>query len=195
MTIPIEERVKSTLAPFENDLAQIPLEAFQGWIESSEYKYTNHPRIKTNIIWGRMIYLARQKFGQRPEIRFKEHYGTVSIIVEGLEHSVLFRLKKANKKGISRNVQTKLSDAFHDHGQRNLFDALDPDRVEVVYVLNNLGTKVDDIRVVGRSGKLLVWSYSIMPEAETIEVPIIPSGLETEIIPVHKTDDIVTIKQ
>jgi hypothetical protein len=193
MTTPSMERVKSTLSPLEADLAQIPLDAFQGWLESSEYKYTNHSRIKTNIIWGRMVYLARKKFGDRPDIRFIEHYGTVSIVVDGLEHRVLFRLKKADKRGISKNVQTKLSNAFHDHQQRGLFGYLDPDRIEVVYILNNLGTKVQDIRVVGRNGKLLAWSYSILPQAEIVESTATSFDIEPEIATIRDKKDLVKV--
>lgn len=174
MPIPDQEKVRETLKPIESDLAQIPVLAFQGWLQSPDYVYSgNHPRIRANLIWGRMIHHARALFNGKDGITFIFHHNTVSIKVDGLGHAVLFRYKKADKTGKSRNIQTNLSDAYHDHSHRYLFDDMfDPDRIEVVYILNKLSTAIEDIRIVGRNGKHLAWFYSIMPEADVVTLPI-----------------------
>jgi hypothetical protein len=101
------------------------------------------------------------------------HHNTASIKIIGFNHDVLFRYKKADKKGISRTVQTRLSDAYHDHGKEYLFDGMsDPDRIEINYILNNLATKIQDVRVTARDKKKIVWSYSIMFKADVINMPI-----------------------
>ncbi|MBM4275927.1 MAG: hypothetical protein FJ134_15930 [Deltaproteobacteria bacterium] len=180
MAIPNMEKVQFTIKPFESTLANIPRQALRDYLKSHLNKVTNHPRVKSNSIWGYMVYYARKAFGENPNFQFIEHYGTVSIVIDGLNHQVLFRLKKADKRGVSRNIQTKLSDAFYDHNQRYIFPEIDPDRIEVVYIIDNLGIKIEDVKVVGRNGKQVVWSYSIMQKAKVIKSPVTSS---TQAIP------------
>jgi hypothetical protein len=170
MPIPDQIKVHETLTAIEFKLAQIALLAFQGWLKCPDYLYSgNHPRIRANIMWGRMIHIAREFFDGTPGIEFFYHHNTVSIKVDGLSHAVLFRYKKADRTGKSRNIQTVLSDAYHDHSIRYLFDDMfDPDRIEVVYILNKFGSAIEDVRIVGRNGKHLAWWYSIMPEADIL---------------------------
>lgn len=183
MSIPSQEKCKSTIKPFEAALANIPRQALRAYQKSQLNKISNNSRLKSNCIWGYMIYYARKAFGKNPEFDFIEHYGTVSIIVDGIGHRVLFRLKKSDRRGISRNIQTKLSDAFHDHSKRQIFllPEIDPERIEIVYILDSLGIKIDDVRVVARYGKQLVWSYSIMPKANIIQPPVTSSTQATSI--------------
>lgn len=196
MPIPDQEKCHETLEPIEADLVKIPLLAFQGWLKSPDYLYSgNHPRIRANLIWGRIIYFAKEIFEGNAGVSFINHHNTVSIQVDGLEHAVLFRYKKADRAGRSRNIQTNLSDAYHDHSQRYLFDDMfDPDRVEVVYILNKLGTRIEDIRIVGRNGKYVAWYYSIMPEADILTMPSMPSLAPSQ-QPVMIEEDLVRVPE
>lgn len=171
--VPNQDKVKETLKEIQGVLAQIPQLAFEGWRNSSEYAISgNHPRLRANIIWAWMIYHAKEMLRDNRRIDFVHHHNTVSLVVDGLNHLVLMRLKKADRRGISRNVQTLLSEAYHDHSKRYLFDNMsDPDRIEIVYILNRLGSAIEDVRVVGRSGRHVVWFYSILPEADIFNVP------------------------
>lgn len=92
MAVPDQDKVHSTLSSIESNLAEIPREALKGWLGSSEYTYSeNHPRIRANIIWARMVHTAREKFREKANIRFFQHHNTVSISVKGMDHAVLFR--------------------------------------------------------------------------------------------------------
>ncbi len=175
MSFPNQEKCKSTIRPFEAILANIPRQALRAYQKNHLNKISNNGRLKSNNIWGYMIYYAHKAFGQNPKFEFIEHHGTVSIIINGIDHRILFRWKKSDKRGMSNNIQTKLSDAFHDHSLRYIFPEIDPDRIEIVYILDSLGIKIDDVRVVARYGKQLVWSYSIMPKAKVIKSPVTPS--------------------
>jgi len=175
MSIPNLEKCRATLKPFEAILAEIPRQALQAYQKDRLSKITNSGRVKSNNIWGYMIYYARKAFGDNSSFQFIDHYGTVSIVIDGIDHRLLFRLKKADKRGISRNIQTKLSDAYHDHDQRYIFPEIDPERIEIVYTLDNLGIKIDDVRVVARYGKQIAWSYSIIPKAKVIKSPVTSS--------------------
>lgn len=64
--------------------------------------------------------------------------------------------------------------------------------MEVVYILNNLGTKIEDVRVVGRCGKSVLWFYSVLPEADIIRPDILrkSEGIE-EIAKVRKENDVI----
>jgi len=181
MTIPNKEKCLSTLKPFQAILAEIPRQALEAFQKDGLSKITTSGRVKSNGIWGYMIYFARKALGNNPRVQFVEHYGTVSIIIDGIAHRLLFRLKKSDMKGLSSNIQTKLSDAFHDHEQREIFllPEMDPDRIEIVYTLDSLGVKVDDVRAVARHGRQIIWTYSIMPKAKIIKSPVAPSTQRT----------------
>lgn len=172
MSIPKKSKVKTVLEPYHPILAEITLGAWEDWRSSSECGRTIFSRTRANIIFDRMISRAREVFSGMPSIRIVERVGTEYFVADD---QVLFRFKKGNVLGLSGNVRTQLSLAFHDHDQRSLFDHLDLDRVEVVYTLNKLETKIANILVVGRDGYDLAWAYSIIPEADVIvDAPFAP---------------------
>jgi hypothetical protein len=181
MTFPNKEKCLATLKPFQSILAEIPQKALKAYQKDRLSKITTSGRVKSNSIWGYMIYFARKALGNNSRVQFVEHFGTVSIIIDGIAHRLLFRMKKSDRKGLSGNIQTKLSDAFHDHSQRQIFllPNIDPDRIEIVYTLDGLGIRVDDVRAVARYGKQIIWTHSIKPEAKIIKSPVTPSTKKT----------------
>lgn len=174
MPFPDKDKCLATLKPFLSILAEIPRKALKAYQKDRLSKMTMNGRVKSNCIWGYMIYYARNAFGNDPRVQFVEHFGTVSIVIDGIAHRLLFRMKKSDRKGLSSNIQTKLSDAFHDHDQRQIFllPEMDPDRIEIVYILDNLGVKVEDVRVIARYRKRKIWEHSIQPKAKIIKSPV-----------------------
>jgi len=170
---PEQEQVKLTLEPYQLILSQLPVLAIDTWNKNPDKNRLNHPRIRANIVWGYIISFAREFLVDNPNISFIPHHSTVSLKVAGCNHEVMIRYKKANKKNISCNVKTYLSDSYHDHHQRQLFlfpGMSDPDRIEIVYILNELATSVEDIRVVARNKKNVIWSYSIKQTGDVVNI-------------------------
>ena len=185
MYVPNKEEVEGVLKPIESDLFKIVHGAWQDWLQSSEMGRARFPRTRANIVWDRMIDRALEVLPSKPGVRFTYHHQTVSFIVDD---KVLFRFKKGDGKGLSRNFPTQLALAYHDHnGNIGLFGPLELLRVQVVYILNRLETDIEDVLVVGRDGSKVVWTYGIKPQFDAIE--------ELPRIPIHRTspDQLVRI--
>ena len=185
MIVPNKDEVKSVLKPVESDLFKIVHGAWQDWLQSSEVERVRFPRTRANIVWDRMIDRALEVLPSKPGIRIMYHYQTVSFVVDD---KVLFRFKKGDEKGLSRNFPTQLALAYHDHSTNiGLFGPVELLRVQVVYVLNHLETDIQDVLVIGRNGSKVVWTYGIMPRFDAIE--------ELPRTPIHRTspDQLVRI--
>ncbi len=163
MSTPIRDEVEPILKPFEPHLCEIVLGAWEDWMESSEAERYLFPRTRATIVHDRMVDRALRLLPSLPGINYIERDQTVSFI---LDDQVLFRFKKGDSSGLSRNFPTQQALAFHDH-QRSLFGPLEWIRVEVVYVLNRFKTCVENVFIVARDGSKIAWLYDILPEAAT----------------------------
>lgn len=158
--------IKGLLEPYHDVLGQIPLRAWEEWKESTEFIRSEHGRTRASVVWERMVAHGRNYFDSDPDWSIITHFGTVSFI---LKEKILLRFKKANNAGISSNYPTQLALAYHDLDQMGLFGMPQLHRIEIVYIINALETKIDDVRVVARNGDTVTWSYSIMPQADIID--------------------------
>lgn len=180
MTGPSKQRVISTLTPYLSDLGKIPIMAFDDWMHSSEFSRSEHGRTRASIMWERMVAHGREKFELLPNWEIKKHFGTMSFIVDD---SVLFRFKKGDENGLSNNYRTQLSLAFHDPTIEDLFGLCPLDRVEIVYILNKLETKIIDVRIVARNGDDKVWEHSILPkESRVIKAQTFPENIPSDLV-------------
>lgn len=185
MYIPNKDEVEGVLKPIESDLFKIVHGAWQDWLQSSEVGRARFPRTRANIVWDLMIDRALEVLPSKPGVRFIYHPQTVSFIVDD---KVLFRFKKGDEKGLSRNFPTQLALAFHDHNTNiGLFGPLELLRVQVVYILDKLKTSIEDVLVVARNRNKVVWTYGVMPQFDAIE--------ELPRTPIHRTspDQLVRI--
>jgi hypothetical protein len=170
--------VEPVLKPFEPHLCEIVLGAWEDWMDSSEAGRYLFPRTRATVVHDRMVDRALAVLPSLPGINHVERDQTVSFIVDD---QVLFRFKKGDTSGLSRNFPTQQALAFHDHEQ-SLFGPLEWVRVEVVYVLNRIKTSVENVFIVARDGNKISWLYDILSEAAStgdIEMaPVHQAGIE-----------------
>ena len=172
MSLPNKEEVKNHLSKIESDIYHIVSGAWEDWIDSTESKRARFPRTRANIIWDRMIDRALDFAARFPGIKVINHQNqTMSFVIN---NSVLFRFKKGNSKGLSQNYPTQLALAFHDHAhQQLLFRGIEYSRVEIVYILNSLETKIKNIQVIARNRNQVLWGYNIQkPQNYISALPI-----------------------
>ena len=84
---------------------------------------------------------------------------------------------------MTSNYPTQLALAFHEHEQ-DLFGLPEVVRVEVAYTFNALKTEIADVIVVGRDGKTVAWTYSLMDAADGV-VPLPMPAVLPEMIRIH----------
>lgn len=84
---------------------------------------------------------------------------------------VLFRFKKSNKSGQSKNYPTRTALAFYD--QQNENSQADwvgaPVRLDLTYVLNKAKTSIIDIMAVYRIGDQIIFSSSLLSDSNLEE--------------------------
>lgn len=161
MAFPQQADVEDVLRPHSDALVAIVKSAWSDWLSSSYIVDWRTKRGRANFVWEQIIGHANRHFLTASDVRILPAPETCNFLVRD---SVLFRFKKADDVGLSKNIQTQLALAFHDHEQC-LFGLPEVARVEIVYILNRLETDIKDICVVAREGSQIMWRFSLMDMA------------------------------
>lgn len=164
MTIPNEATVRPILNEIRDHIVAAIQGAWEDWLASDYNSVWRCKRSRANFVWEQIIDHVHAALLDHADVHVIDGNETMKFLVQD---TVLFRFKKADETGRSSNVATQLALAFHDHDQ-DLFDLPEVQRVEVVYKLNRLETKIDDICVVARDGDLIAWEYSLLDAGEAV---------------------------
>ena len=175
MPAPRRDIVQPLIDRYRGPIVGAVLGAWDDWLASPCRAVWRCRRSRANFVWEQIIDRAHAAFDTSPDVRILDANETFRFLVEDL---VLFRFKKGDDVGLSNNVPTQLSLAFHDHSQ-NLLGLPEVHRVDVVYQLNRLETEIRDLLVVGRDEDLVLWSYSLLL-AGTVVAPLPAPTLRPE---------------
>ncbi|PJE30343.1 hypothetical protein SAMN06297129_0796 [Pseudooceanicola antarcticus] len=167
MSVPVEVTVRPILNEIRSEVISAIQEAWADWLASDFNGAWRCKRSRANFVWEQIIERASSALFDHDLVHVIEGHETVKFLVRD---TVLFRFKKADEMGRSSNVATQLALAFHDH-DCDLFGLPEVQRVEVVYKLNSLETKISDICVVARNGNQVAWEYSLLDAGE-VAVPL-----------------------
>lgn len=170
--VPNQEVVENVLSSLEGDIIEVFENAWSDWWSNPDRaKYTN-PSTRASMIWNRTFEHARNVFGANNDVRVIERDNTFYYLYKD---EILFRLKKGDENGLSRNYPTQTALAFYDP-QAELFDTLPKiQRVDIVYALNALETAIDKVMVVGRVESHVMWTYSLQREKTANIMDITPA--------------------
>jgi hypothetical protein len=180
--LPQEDDVRIKLQSFHDAIATYVLNGWNEWLTSSEFGRSRYERTRACIVWERIVANALVGFHGIEDVREVPGHETTRFLFGS---TVLLRFKKADSTGMSRSYPTQLALSYHDH-QNSMFGELA--RVEVVYTLNALKTRIIDIRVVARRESTIAWAYSIMPSAVVAAMPPVKAPVATP------ADELVTAK-
>ncbi|PRB80535.1 hypothetical protein [Pseudomonas sp. MYb185] len=171
MPFPDQEQVLNVLKPHFPALTGSLRNAWSTWL-GSEFVGRWNKRSRANFVWEETRHAAVKQLTGVSGVAILARSDTTYFVVD---QQVLFRFKKGDHLGVSGNVKTKESQAYHDHLQPplNLPDLM---RVEVVYQLNELETSILDIIIVARQGVAVLWKFSLLHS----DARVIPLPLQTE---------------
>ena len=156
-----EDQAKDLFKPVQKDLNQIVLKSWNK-IHRSELHFKS--RSRASLMWDETFYLANIAWCDSNHIDKIEEKKSQTAYY-WFNDKTLFRIKKGDKQGYTRNYPTQTALEFY-HPQSELFDLVD--RLEVTYVLNHDETKIDDIAVVHRMYGNISFRFSIL-ETENVE--------------------------
>jgi hypothetical protein len=162
MPAAVREQVESDLKPLEAVIVRSILAAWDRWMKHPEKARFRFPRTRANIVFEYITEEAAAGLSAAG-VHFHERQETVAYQVN---QRTLFRMKKGDQNGVSSNVPTFSALAYVTPDEC-LIDLPDLQRVDVVYVLNDLATAIDMIGVVARDGDEVEWSYPIYDREES----------------------------
>lgn len=179
-----QKEVQTLLTPLHAPLASIVKGAWDDWKKISHEIGGRFARTSANVVFERMIARAIPKFDAIPGMHIKIGHQTVHFIYQS---AVLFRFKKGDENGLSRNYPTQTALAFNDQNC-DLFGTPGISRIDVVYQLDRWATRIADVAAVARHASNVLWSYSILDaDAQTADVvpinPKLPSPVESLVRP------------
>jgi hypothetical protein len=161
--------IEQQLSPYFDLLCEVVQDAWARWMNSPERQRWHFNRGRANYIFEHVAASAWEMFGDDPRIKVVRKDETLWFLVD---NNLVFRFKKADTSFLSRNVPTQQAIAFHDE-QAPLFEELD--HVEVVYLVNKIGTAIRDICVVARADKSVLWTISLLRGEVDNVVTLAPS--------------------
>ena len=172
MPVPSQETIEPILETYREPIVETVRAAWSDWRVSPYAGTWRCKRSRANFVWEQIIQHAHIKFAGFGGLRIIEGQETFRFLVGD---QVLFRFKKGDETGLTRNVPTQLALAFHDH-EADLFNLPSVHRVEVAYTLNRLETEIEDVIVVARDSDTVVWTYSLLEESGNVEpFPTLPN--------------------
>jgi len=141
------------------------------------------------MFFERLATHLQSLFADDPGVRFLFHDETFKVVIDDL---VVLRFKKANGKGFGANVPTQANFAFID-SEPDLF-GLGGQKVEAVYTLDDLGTKIKSIAIQARDGDVRLWAYALDRNAGSGAATVVPLPV-TPLSPLTDSADLVHAKK
>ncbi|MFO1185932.1 MAG: hypothetical protein U1E56_14280 [Bauldia sp.] len=169
MTIAVETDVRRVIGP-EREAKLISAHdlAWKDWLADGA-RYSIWARTRANMFFERLAAHLQVLFADDKGARFVFHDETIKIV---FDERVAARCKKANGQGFGSNVGTQANLRFIE-SEPDLFD-LALQKVEVVYSLNDIGTKIKSIVIQARDGLSRLWAYALERPAASGMAPVVP---------------------
>lgn len=169
MPIAKEHVVRAALAKYETNLSDAIHGAWQDWRElplTGRLKFVG--RSRACLVYDFIVQRAMATLADDTSVNFIEGDETVKLVFDGI---VALRFKKANESGVGSNIKTQATLGFVEQ-QQELPGIPGVHKVEMVYVLNRLQTKIDQVLVVARDGDHCLWSYEVTTDGGAAIVPM-----------------------
>jgi hypothetical protein len=189
MAIPNERDAREIIGPERE--ARIWRAVHAAWddVAADIGRYSIWPRSRANMMFERLAVRLQEEFSsESAAVRFFFADETVKVLFDG---KLLVRFKKANGRGLGQNVETTATFLFCEQ-ELDLLGFAGYQKIEIVYVVNAVGTAIRNILVQARNGNERVWAYPInRPEIVEESAPIVPLPLATPTTPAPDASDLV----
>lgn len=164
MPIADKEATLKSIAPISGIIVSCVLDAWADWRASPYAGRWRCKRSRANFVWEQIVDKCIAQLTGREGVHIERRDESFGFFVND---DVFFRIKKADRGGLTSNVPTQSALAFHDP-EKNLFGFRPIQRVEVVYQLNPLETEVADVAIVARDGARVAWSARLLRSAQVL---------------------------
>lgn len=164
---------EQTFESFRDGFVGAVQTAYLDYASSVICRDLQHPRVRAAFIWNQILVHAQRAFADEPRFRL-DSMGSYEGFV--IDNRIFVRSKYAADGMFSRNARTNTSVAFHDQTQ-DLFGGIA--RVELLYTLDDLCSKVERIQIAQRHKRHILWTLdlngSVEPSVQAV-IPFVPEG-------------------
>jgi hypothetical protein len=133
-------------------------------------------RTISNYVFDAIARNALPAFMAEPRVSVKAEAQTFKLFVGGL----VARFKKGGEDKLGCSIPTQTAMAFMDADAQLPGMPAETAKVEIVWLPNEIWTKVEQVLVVARDGDTLIWEYSIEDAQDSAELipipPVAPDG-------------------
>lgn len=197
MAIPTKDEAREILGPYHGLISRIVHEAWGEWRTvhglrtSAGLPPPLYHRTISNDMFDAIARRAILLFGAEPRVSVEQEAQTFKLFFRS---RLLVRFKKGGDDKLGSNVPTQTAMAFIRA------DGVPPNmppetaKVEIIWLPNEIWTKVETVLVVARDGDRLIWEYEIDEAAEADDVVPMPMPLSPTEPPEPSGDDLVTPK-
>ena len=169
MSIAIKSFIQSELALFEDEIFEIIMSAWKQYQElEAGFRYD---RTRACAVNDYIIQTAMDRWGSLSQVRISQRNETALFIFNQV---VALRFKKAGSNGLGSNNPTQASLAF-DNAQEDIPGIPNVQKVEVLYELNDLHTKIRRVSIAARDGSHKMWDYEIVGSGAEVVTPEFPA--------------------
>ncbi len=168
-----QTEAEAALAPYHPEIREIIDIAWRKWLVLRQMFPEIQAGSRANIVWD---------FMRTEALKFAECHDAIQPIEASqslfliIDDKVMIRFKKGEGQGLSRNLVLKGGQTYSYHDpQLNLFGT-DLPRLEIVYVLSRVETKVAEILTVARQRDDILWAYEIPAVTPTATATPIPQA-------------------
>lgn len=169
MTLADELSVRAILGKYENVLFNAIHGGWGDWQALQLGGRLLFPaRSRACVVYDFIVQRAMTALADANDVRVIQRDETVKFV---FADTVALRFKKANDNGLGSNILTQATLGFVDQ-QQELPGMPNLHKVEVVYVLNRLQTRIEQVLVVARDHDTCLWSYDILPDTGAHIIPL-----------------------
>lgn len=177
MAVAVELDVKNALLDFEETLLDVVNGAWGDWLGSPyRSRISRYPRVRANLVHAFIVERAISAFDANPDIHIVHQDETAKFL---FRQKVLVRFKKGDSNHLGSNIETQAVLAFTDP-QMTIPGLPDVQKVDVVYVLNDLQTAVNRIAVTARDNDVRLWTYDIEDRRSAPVLPLVHPSAPSE---------------
>jgi hypothetical protein len=167
MPVITQEVAESAVRQYADDFIYIVQTAWSDWRRAAIAPQMQHKRVRANYVWNQLLSGAKRRFDGREGIRVETLAPWDGVLVG---NGIFIRMKKADKRLLSRNYPTKSALAFLDQ-TRDMFGGVA--RLELVYLLDDSETEIERIVLIQRHKQSVVWMIDFLG-ADPMQQNVIP---------------------
>lgn len=184
MTLANEQVVQAGLAKYEAHILRAVHGGWEDWRALQLGGRLMFPaRSRACLVYDFIVQRAEAAFTEDGHVRTLRRDETIKFV---FGDSVLLRFKKATDNGLGSNIQTQATLGFVDQ-QQELPGLPHVHKVEVVYVLNQLQTQIEQVLVAARNNNVCLWNYVLRSETTAQIIPLpFSSPIESDRGPIIK---------